>query len=251
MRDATGAYRHAVLIGGTSEIGLAIVRHLVARGTRKVTLAARDTAAAAVVSLDAGVETCVVTLDVLQPATHVAVAEEIVSAGDIDLVIVATGMLGDAEKAAHDPAYAAQIIDTTFTGTATITGALADILERQGHGTLVVMSSVAGYRVRGDNHVYGAAKAGLDGFAQGLAMRLHGSGVHTLIVRPGFVRTRMSTHVKEAPFANDADDVANDVIAALEKGRTVVWSPGTLKFVMGILRHLPSAVFRRVAAGNR
>ncbi len=167
-----------------------------------------------------------------------------------DLVIVATGMLGDAEKATHDPAYAAQIIDTTFTGTATITSALADILERQGHDTLVVISSAAGDRVRGDNHVYGAAKARLDGFAQGLALRLHGSGVHTLIVRPGFVRTRMSTHVKEASFANDADDVANDVIAALENGRTVVWSPGTLKFVMGILRHLPSAVFRRVAAGT-
>jgi decaprenylphospho-beta-D-erythro-pentofuranosid-2-ulose 2-reductase len=252
MRDASGTYRHVVVIGGTSEIAEALLERLVRAGTRTVTLLARDQHAAARVPLESGVTRTVIRFEAGDPGTHAGIAEQIARAGtDIDLVVVATGLLGDADRAAHDPAYAAQIIGATFTGAATMTGALADVLEQQGHGTIVVLSSVAGMRVRGDNHVYGAAKAGLDGFAQGLAQRLHGTGVNVLIARPGFVRTRMSAHVPAAPFAVDAEQVANDICDALAKGRSTAWSPPLLRFVMGVLRLLPSSVFRRIAAGAR
>lgn len=248
MRDATGAYRHVVLVGGTSQIGQAIVKRQIADGTRSVTLLARDPVRAQEDLAGCRAQVTCEPLDLNQRSEFPAISERIGSRSDIDLVIVAIGMLGDAERAAHDPVHAADIMDTTFVAPASIIGAFAEQLVSQGHGCIVVLSSVAGYRVRGENHVYGAAKAGLDGFAQGLAQRMYGTGVDILIVRPGFVHTRMTDGMDAAPFSVSADRVAADIANALRKGNRVVWSPPPLKLVMGLLRHLPSGLFRRVSA---
>lgn len=248
MRDAVGAYRHVVLVGGTSEIGQAILRRLVAQGTRTVTLLSRDPGQASADLVGWDVSITSESLDLGEPSSFTSLARQCSTGSDIDLVIVAAGMLGDAEQAAHDPVHATELMDTTFAGPAAITGAFADVLAAQGHGGIVVLSSVAGYRVRGDNHVYGAAKAGLDGYAQGLVQRLHGTGVDVLIVRPGFVHTRMTQGMDAAPFSVAPDQVAEDVVTALRKGHAIAWSPGILKLVMGILRHLPAGVFRRASA---
>lgn len=249
MRNPTGAYRHVVVVGGTSAIATAILHELIATGTQVVTLLARNTEAAEAIPLATSVDRRVIAFDAIEPATHAAIARQVADAGpDVDLVLVTSGMLGNSKEASHDPEYAAQIINTTFTGTATMMGALADVLTAQGHGTIVVMSSVAGVRVRGDNHVYGAAKAGLDGFAQGLRQRVDGTGVEILIARPGFVRTRMSAGIQAAPFAIDADQVADDVCRALAKGTKVVWSPKVLRFVMTVVQALPASVFQRLSA---
>lgn len=252
MRDATGAYRHVVVVGGTSEIASAMLERLIDEGTNAVTLLARDAAAARAVPLPDRIERHIVEFDATRADQHASVARQ-AAAGtqDIDLVLVASGMLGDADLAAHDPVHAAEITATTFTGSATMTGALAEILAGQGHGAIVVLSSVAGVRVRGDNHVYGAAKAGLDGFTQGLAHRLRGTGVEVLIVRPGHVRTRMSADMPEAPFAVSADELAEDVMRALARGQSVVWSPRVLGLVMAVMRVIPNALFRAVASRAR
>ena len=124
--------------------------------------------------------------------------------------------------------------------------AAAAQLTRQGHGRIVVLSSVAGYRVRRSNYVYGSAKAGLDGFALGLGESLRGTGVSVHIVRPGFVRTKMTTGRPPVPFTVGPDRVAADTVRGLRSAKTVIWSPGVLKWVVGPLRLLPQALWRRL-----
>jgi decaprenylphospho-beta-D-erythro-pentofuranosid-2-ulose 2-reductase len=123
---------------------------------------------------------------------------------------------------------------------------VADRLRRQGHGVLVVLSSVAGERVRAANFVYGATKAGLDAFAQGLGDSLAGSGARVLVVRPGFVRTKMTTGLAEAPFTTGPDAVADATIAGLRRGAHTVWSPPALRWVFMVLRHVPRPLWRRM-----
>jgi len=114
------------------------------------------------------------------------------------------------------------------------------------HGSLVVLSSVAGERGRKDNFIYGSTKAGLDTFAQGLGDSLHGTGVHVMVVRPGFVETKMTAGREKAPFSTTPDAVADAIVAGLRKGSEIVWVPAALRFVFSGLRHLPRPVFRRV-----
>ncbi len=126
--------------------------------------------------------------------------------------------------------------------------AVADQLRAQGHGTLVVLSSVAGVRVRKDNFVYGSTKAGLDGFAQGLGDALQGSGARVMVVRPGFVTTKMTEGLAPAPFSTDADSVAADIVTGLRRGSHTVWSPPVLRAVFGALQLVPRPLWRRLAA---
>ena len=114
---------------------------------------------------------------------------------------------------------------------------------------LVVLSSVAGERVRRANFVYGATKAGLDGFAQVLGDSLVGSGARVLVVRPGFVHSAMTKGLKAAPFATTPDRVAAITVKGLRSGRRTVWAPGILRYVFSIFRHLPGPVWRRLPLG--
>jgi decaprenylphospho-beta-D-erythro-pentofuranosid-2-ulose 2-reductase len=126
--------------------------------------------------------------------------------------------------------------------------AAARQLKAQGHGTLVVLSSVAGERVRRANFIYGSSKAGLDGFAQGLGDALAGSGARVMIVRPGFVRTKMTEGLPAAPLSATADAVADATVKGLAGGRAVVWVPALLRPVFMVFRHLPRVVWRKLPA---
>jgi decaprenylphospho-beta-D-erythro-pentofuranosid-2-ulose 2-reductase len=123
---------------------------------------------------------------------------------------------------------------------------LAERLRTQGHGTLLLLSSVAGERVRKANFVYGSSKAGADGFFQGLGDRLAGSGVDVMIVRPGFVRTKMTAGMSDAPMTTSPEAVATAVTNALARNREIVWVPPPLRLVMAVVRHLPRPLFRRL-----
>ena len=163
--------------------------------------------------------------------------------GDIDLVLVAAGELDMADLTTLDSRRVASLTTTNFTGPAAAMTAFAmAALRAQGHGRIVVLSSVAGYRVRAANFVYGAAKAGLDGFAMGLGDALAGSGVSVMVVRPGFVRTKMTAGRKATPFAIDAPEVADYGCARPEKGAAVVWAPPVLRYVFGFLKLVPRAL---------
>lgn len=166
--------------------------------------------------------------------------------GAIDLVLIAAGELDMADLAKLDALRVASLATTNFTGPAAAMTAFARVMRIQGHGRIVVLSSVAGYRVRAANFVYGAAKAGLDGFALGLGDALAGSGVGVMVVRPGFVTTKMTAGRKPTPLAIEASDVADAVVRGLETGAEVVWVPRLLRYIFGILRILPRPVWRRI-----
>ena len=250
MKDALGDVQSVLVLGGRSEIALAAVRGLVARRTRTVVLAVRDPATVIDELADlraAGVEASAVAFDATEFASHDAVVRDVWDThGDIDAVILAFAVLGDQERADHDPEAARAIVDATFTGAVSALIAVADRMVQQGHGTIVVLSSVAALRPRRANFTYAAAKAGLDAYAQGLADRLHGTGVDVVIVRPGFVHTRMTEGRSPAPFATDPQTVGAAIVDGIRLGTPVVYAPGVLRAVMPVLRLLPRPVWRRL-----
>jgi decaprenylphospho-beta-D-erythro-pentofuranosid-2-ulose 2-reductase len=249
MKDAFGRVRSVLLLGGRSDIGLAVLARLVDGGATHVVLAARagvDEETLQQVRRP-GVEVTSLDFDGGDPATHSAFVEEAFAVlGDVDVVLDAFGVLGSNEQFEGDPVYAAESTMTNFGGHVSVGLLVAERLKYQGHGTLVVLSSVAGVRVRKANYVYGAAKAGLDGFATGLSDALHGTGASVLVVRPGFVLSSMTEGMSPAPMAVSPDEVADAVVTGLRKGSGVVWVPAQLGALFGVLRNLPRAVWRRM-----
>jgi decaprenylphospho-beta-D-erythro-pentofuranosid-2-ulose 2-reductase len=249
MRDAVGRVQSVLLIGGSSEIGLSIVRAVPRSGSAVVCLAGPDRPdmerAADALRRDGVARVEIVDFDACATGGQADVVAR-AFADEPDVVIVATGFLGDQDSAERDPVAAAKIIDINFRGLVPVLVEVALRLRAQGHGTLVVMSSVAGERPRRANYTYGAAKAGIDAFARGLAASLDGSGVHVVVVRPGFVRTRMTAHLTAAPFSTTPEKVGSAVATAIARQTRVIWVPGALRWVMLVLRVLPEQVFRRL-----
>lgn len=253
MKDALGRAQSVLVLGGGSDIATAVVERLARERCRTAVLAARrpDELGPVAERLRlAGVTTIdTVAFDVLDVDRHAEVLGDVFDRhGQIDLVLDAVGELGDQDHFDHHPADAAQAVAVNFGGQVAALTAAADRLRAQGQGTIVVLSSVAGERVRAENCTYGATKAGLDAFAQGLGDRLAGTGVDVMIVRPGFVRTRMTEGMDDAPFATTPERVADDVADGLARGSVVVWSPAVLRWVFMVLRHLPRPLWRRVSA---
>jgi decaprenylphospho-beta-D-erythro-pentofuranosid-2-ulose 2-reductase len=251
MKDAFGAPQSLLVLGGGSEIGLATARRLIARRTRRVHLAGRpspvlDAAAAELSALGADVH--VTAFDALDPDTHEEVLGKVFAEGDIDMVLVAFGVLGDQARDEQEPLSAVRVASTNYTGAVSASLVCGAALQRQGHGSLVVLSSVAGERARRENFIYGSSKAGLDTFTQGLGDALHPCGVHVMAVRPGFVRGRMTAHLPPAPFATTPEAVAEAIEAGLRRRSEVIWVPGRLRPVMSALRHLPRPHFRLITA---
>lgn len=251
MRDALGAVQSVLVLGGTSEIALATVRALVAERTSTVVLAVRKPARSRTEEealRAAGAETVeVVPFDALDFDSHDGFVAEIFDRhGDFDLVLLAFGVLGDQSVAVREAKHALEVVQTNFTGAVSVSVPLAARMRAQGHGTLAILSSVAAERARKANYVYGASKAGLDAYAQGLGDSLQGSGVHVMVVRPGFVHTKMTEGMDPAPFATSPDKVAQAIVAGLRTDSHTVWSPAILRVVMAVLRHLPRPVFRRI-----
>ena len=175
MRDALGAVQSVLVLGGTSDIALATVRALIADRCRTVVLAVRDPDACTttIAALrQAGATTIeAVSFDATEPTTHQAVIDDCFDRfGDIDLVLSAFGVLGDQTTFDRDVEVAARAATVNYVGAVSSGLAVAAGLRRQGHGTLVVISSVAGVRARRDNYVYGSSKAGVDAFTQGLGI---------------------------------------------------------------------------------
>lgn len=254
MKDAFGTPQSLLVLGGTSEIGLATARRFLAGRTRTVWLAGRDASAleAAAEGLraepgaPAGLSVRTAVFDALAPETHEEALGKIFAEGDIDMVLLAFGVLGDQRRDEKDPMAAVRVAQTNYTGAVSSGLVCAQALHAQGHGSLVVLSSVAAERARRANFIYGSSKAGLDAFAQGLGDGLHGSGVHVMVVRPGFVRTRMTAGLTPAPLATTAEAVAEAIENGVRRRAEAVWVPGRLRPVMSAMRHLPRPAFRRL-----
>ncbi|HEX2856885.1 MAG TPA: decaprenylphospho-beta-D-erythro-pentofuranosid-2-ulose 2-reductase [Propionibacteriaceae bacterium] len=251
MKDAVQNPQRVVLVGGSSAIGVATVqRWLQNRPGLQVVLAARPTPrreAAAAELRSAGAEVEEVDLDLADPdAARVQLDAAFGGDTDIDVVLVTAGVLGDQEASWQDVDAALALGQVNYTG-AVLAGVLAaQRLRSQGHGALVLLSSVAGERVRRSNFAYGASKAGADAFYLGLAEAVRADGVQVLVVRPGFVRSPMTEGLKDAPLAQRPEEVAETILGGLARGQRIVWSPPAMRWVMSGLRHLPHAVFRRL-----
>ena len=238
------------MFGGNSEIALATLEALADEGLRSVVLAVRDPAAAAgLAALRArGLAVDAIAFDADEPDTHGdAVAEAFAAlGGHVDLALVAFGVLGDQERAVRDPAAAVALARTNFVGAVSVLTVLAGRMRAQGHGSIVVLSSVAGERGRRANYPYGATKAGLDAFAQGLGDALADGGVHVMVVRPGFVHTKMTAGLPPAPLAADPPVIARQIVAGLRRGAHTVWAPPALRWVWAVMRLLPRPLWRRL-----
>lgn len=248
MNDALGLPQSILVLGGSSEIARATVRALLAKRPARVVLGGREASlaeAAQECRQRGATDVSTVVFDAADPSS-VSTAIDAAFHADIDLVIVAFGVLGDQAAFDADPAAAAHATTVNYTSAVVAGLRAAHHLRAQGHGTIVALSSVAGERVRKANFVYGSTKAGFDGFFQGLGDALEGTGARVMIVRPGFVKSRMTAGMKEAPFATDPDAVAALIVRGLAKGSPIIWTPPILKIVFAIFRHLPRGVWRKV-----
>ncbi len=252
MLDAFGRPQNVVVLGGTSDIAAALVDILVADRCRTVVFAGRDgggLAGARARALAAGAERAeAVMIDGADPGSAGSALDrcfELVG-GPIDLIVVAIGHLGSQESDIVDARCIAASVNANFTWPAAALGAAADRLRRQGCGKIVVLSSVAGVRVRPANFLYGSAKRGLDGFALALADSLRGSGVSLHVVRPGFVFTKMTSGLPPAPFSIGPEGVAASIVRGLQRDQRVIWAPSTLSWVSLAMRLVPAPLWRRL-----
>jgi len=251
MQDALGAVQSVLVLGGGSDIAQATVRALVRRRARTVVLAGRDpnSLTGAVDELRGLGATTVeaVAFDADATDTHDDFVAEIFDTyGDFDVVLLAFGVQGDQPRAERDGRVAVDIVRTNYVGTVSVAVPVAERLRAQGHGTIVALSSVAGERVRRSNFVYGSSKAGMDTFLLGLSDSLVGSGVKVMVVRPGFVHTKMTEGMEPTPLASTPESVAAAIERGLAKGSEIVWAPPQFRFVMSALRHLPRPLFRKL-----
>jgi decaprenylphospho-beta-D-erythro-pentofuranosid-2-ulose 2-reductase len=248
----TATPRAVLLVGGSSEIGIAIVRRmaadgpplrpfLVGRDERRLSDALSELQRAGCV----GGEIELLDADDID-AHEAAIGRTFQRAGGLDVVILAVGVLGAQAGLDADLEQAIEVLRVNFVGSGSLLLQSLRRLREQGRGTLVVLSSVAAERARAGNAIYGAAKAGLDALAQGLADATVDSGVRVLVVRPGFVKTRMTAGLKPAPLATTPEAVADATVRALAGHAHTVWVPPALRPLFAVLRHLPRRLYRRL-----
>jgi decaprenylphospho-beta-D-erythro-pentofuranosid-2-ulose 2-reductase len=240
-----------VVLGGTSQIALAIVRELQRSAPREVALLGRDSSALARDAEDLHAAGCrrVLTfqLDARETDRHAEiVAEAFDRLGGADIVVLAVGVLGERGGLPADTAGAVELLQVNLVGAGSLLIEAARQLRDRGGGALVVLSSVAAERPRRANVVYGASKAGLDALAHGLGDALRDEGVRVLVVRPGFVHTQMTRGLDPAPLSTTPAVVADVVVGGLDRGAHTVWAPASLRWPMLIVRMLPRPILRRM-----
>jgi decaprenylphospho-beta-D-erythro-pentofuranosid-2-ulose 2-reductase len=247
--DALGNPQSVLLLGGTSEIGLATVEAFAAGRPLRVVLAGRkserlDAARTRLESRGCAVET--VDFDARALDTHAQAVERAFAGGDLDVALVAFGLLGDNEKAWTDVATAVELAQVNYTAAVSVGVLLGERFAAQGHGALVAFSSVAGERARRSNFVYGSTKAGMDAFYSGLTEALRPEGRHG---DGGAARVRAHPHdrgAQPAPLATTPEAVAAVVVDAVRTRKELVWAPGAYRWIMSALRHVPRPLFRRL-----
>jgi decaprenylphospho-beta-D-erythro-pentofuranosid-2-ulose 2-reductase len=247
--DSVGSPQSLLVLGGTSEIGLAVAERYARQRPLRVTLAARPSPRldAAVERLrSAGATVTTLPFDARQPDTHAEVIEKAFADGDIDVTVAAWGVLGDQEEAWTNSDVARELAEVNYVAALTVGVPLAERLRKQGHGALVALSSAAGERARRSNFVYGSTKAGFDAFYTGLTYALKPHGVTVTVIRPGFVRSKMTEGLKAAPLSQTPEQVAEIVVNAVRNRREQAWAPAAMRPVMTVLRHVPRVVFRRL-----
>ncbi len=242
---------NVVVLGASKGIGRALARAFAERGDR-VALLGRDTAdlersARDLEARGAPATVAVVACDLAVPETFAPALDGATTAlGRIDTVVVTAGAFATQEALEADPVLAGRVLDVDFTGTVLFCEEARKRLLADGGGTLCAFSSVAGERGRKPVILYGAAKAGLTRYLEGLDHKFRAQGLRVVCVKPGFVKTSMTQGLKPPPFAGEPEGVARDVLRAIDRGRPVVYTPGMWRWVMLVIRNLPRFVMRRI-----
>jgi decaprenylphospho-beta-D-erythro-pentofuranosid-2-ulose 2-reductase len=253
MSHENGRDMKAVLIGATKGIGRSLARVMTERGNRVFLLgrdpddlarSARDLEVRSGQSAGAvGTAACdMERVESFEPALRAAND----ALGGFDTVVVSAALFATQDDLEHDLQRAQRLLTVNFTNTIVFCERARQDLLARGGGTLCVFSSVAGERGRKPVIIYGAAKAGLSRYLEGLDHKFHSQGLRVVTVKPGFVKTGMTAGLKPPPFAGEPDGVARDVLTAIERGKPVVYTPGMWRWVMTVIRALPRFVMRRI-----
>lgn len=242
---------NVIIIGATSAIAHATAREL-ARNKASLYLIGRDAEKLALVAADLKtrfqVPVATRTLDACDTKAHPGLlAEAEASLGRADVVLVAHGVLGDQATAIASFENTMAILDANFLSVVSILTPVANAFEARKHGTIAVISSVAGDRGRQSNYVYGVSKGAVSIFLQGLRNRLAKSGVHVVTVKPGFVDTPMTADIKKGPLFASAETVGRGVARAILKRKDVVYVPGFWLLIMTIICAIPERVFKKLS----
>src|ERR1700685_1339202 len=245
--NEAGHQPRVMLIGGTSEIGLAILAALGLPPNTEIIPAGRDEEARAAAGKELPGQVRTVCYDARETASHQAFVDGVFADGHVDLVISAAGVLVPQADLERDVQRAAAMIETNFTGHVSTLLAVGARMRAQGRGTILGVYAVVAVRPRKANPVYGSAKAGLDAFARGFADLLHGTGVRVVLVRPGFVTGRMTAGMPAAPLAAPPEAGGRATAAALRRGQDTVWVPPALAGLALALRLVPRPLWRRIS----
>ncbi len=240
-----------VILGATRGMGRELARLAAARKD-EVFLLGRDEEALRLSATDVGIRThggapAWALCDLEQPSTfEPALAAAETALGGLDVVVVTAALFGTQEQLEADRDLLRRVLTVNFAHTLLFCEIARERLLARGGGRLVVFSSVAGERGRKPVVLYGAAKAGLSAYLEGLDHRYHGQGLQVITVKPGFVKTGMTAGLQPPPFAGEADQVARDVLAVIDNPRPVIYTPAIWGPIMAVIRLLPRAVMRRI-----
>jgi short-subunit dehydrogenase len=186
-------------------------------------------------------------LDLEKPETFASALDAADKAlGDFDTVIVTAALFGTQDALEADIEFTRRLVTVNYANTLVFCEHARKRILARGGGRLVVFSSVAGDRGRKPVAIYGSTKAGLTHYLESLDHKFHAAGLHVLTVKPGFVKTGMTAGLKPPPFAGEPDQVAADVVKAIDAGKPVLYTPGMWALVMLVIRWLPRFVMRKI-----
>lgn len=241
-----------VVIGGTKGIGRAILRQLAERGDDVFLLgideaelerSARDAEQRGGGRKHVGTAVC----DMEQPEGFAAALDAADQAlGGFDTVVITAALFATQARLEEDAEFARRLLTVNFANTVVLCEHVKKRLLARGGGTLCVFSSVAGERGRKPVVLYGASKAGLSAYLEGLDHKHRAEGLRTVTIKPGFVKTGMTEGLKPPPFAGTPEGVAKDTVRAIDRGTPVKYTPSPWALVMLVIRHLPRFVMRRI-----
>ena len=242
--------KRILVIGATSGIAEATCRLWAARGD-SLFLMGRNADKLNAVAADMNVrgasyvDTSAVDLD--GTAQHAEVLSHAInSLAGLDIVFIALGVLGDAKEAEQSFAEANRILQTNFISVVSLLTWLANYCAQRHHGTLAVLSSVAGDRGRKSNYVYGSSKAGLSAFVDGLRNRIDREGIRVMTIKPGPVKTSMTEGMKGSDKFADVEAVAATLVKSIDKGTDVIYVPGIWRVIMAVIKHIPEFIFKKL-----
>jgi hypothetical protein len=242
--------QNVLIIGATSALAQAMAHQFAGRGANLV-LWARSAEKLEVMASDLRtryqVKVVIEAFDFVDFSHHAgALDRAFAGTGELDTAILCHGTLGNQAASQADFSIADQELLINCRSALSFLTLLANRFEQQGRGTIAIISSVAGDRGRQSNYVYGTAKAALNTFTQGLRNRLYPKGVHVLTVKPGFVDTPMTAHLPKGPLFASPEQVAQDIVSAIEKKKCVLYTPWFWRWIMLIIRLIPESVFRKL-----